>query len=157
MLYPLYWLISRCYCHCCRLNGHIGWNGSDMTHVFAFMADGIATGSIVYFILVLSSAIGCVLAIFCSHLEILSASSAYFKCWVRSECDITYAYILDNFNFNFNSNSKCSHIYKFKYQSMFDHYADHHMSKSYVVILMHNSKMYRITKETIIHNSDTLM
>ena len=51
--------------------------------------------------------------------------------------------------------------------TMFDHCADHHLSnhyanmiqllKSYVVILMHNSKMCRISKETIIHNLDTLM
>ena len=53
-------------------------------------------------------------------------------------------YILDDFNFDFNSNSKCSHIYKFKYQSMFDHYADdclfdhcadHHMSDHYANII----------------------
>ena len=104
----------------------------------------------------------------------------------RKECDIMYVYILDNFNFNFNfnSNSKCSHIYKFKYQSMFDHYADHHlfdhcadyhMSKSYVVILMHNtvvyiylhsykinilicnSKICWISKEIFMHNSDTII
>ena len=99
-------------------------------------------------------------------------------------CDIMYAYILDNFNFDFNSNLKCSHIYKFKYQSMFDHYADHHlfdhcavhhMSKSYVVILMHNTVVYIylhsykinilicdikicwVSKETLMHNSGTII
>ena len=86
-------------------------------------------------------------------------------------------YILDNFKFNFNSNSKCSHIYKFKYQNMMNcadyHLTDHHakiiqLSK---VILMHNTvfisisihtkinilKICWISKETLMHNSDTLM
>ena len=59
--------------------------------------------------------------------------------------------------------------------TMFDHCADHHMSKSYVVILMHktvvyiylhsykinilicDSKICWILKETLMHNSDTIM
>ena len=88
-----------------------------------------------------------------------------------------YAYIFDNFNFNFNSNSKCSHIYKFKYQSMFHQYADHHISTTVKVLrsLMHNTVVYIylhpykinilicnsimcwISKETLMHNSDTIM
>ena len=46
-------------------------------------------------------------------------------------------------------------ICKFKYQSMFDHYADHHMGTAVKVLraLMHNSKMCRISEEALMHNS----
>ena len=70
--------------------------------------------------------------------------------WKLVFCDIMYAYILDNFNFNFdfsfqlqmypyiNFNIKVVSDH-YADHNLFDHCVDHHMSKSYVVILMHNS------------------
>ena len=62
------------------------------------------------------------------------------------------------------------HICKFKYQIMFDHYAghhlfdhctDHHLSdhlcKYYTAFLICDSNINWISKETLMHNSDTHM
>ena len=64
-------------------------------------------------------------------------------------CDITYAHILDNFNFDLIPTPNVP-IYKFKYQSMLDHYADHPKGTGVKVLraLMHNSKMCRKSNET---------
>ena len=68
-------------------------------------------------------------------------------------------------------------ICKFKYQSMFDYYADHQMGTAVKVLrsLMHNTVVYIylhsykinilicnsktcwMSKETLMHNSDTIM
>ena len=40
---------GRCYCHCGRWNDHIGWNGSDYGRCYCIVADGMATGSSVFY------------------------------------------------------------------------------------------------------------
>ena len=93
----------------------------------------------------------------------------------RKECDITYVHILDNFNYEFNF-QMFPHI-NFNIEVVSDHYADHHMGTAIKVVrsLMHNTVVYIyvhsykinilicnsiicwISKETLMHNSDTLM
>ena len=38
---------GRCYCHCDRWNSHTGWNVGK-GGLIAFVADGIATGSLLF-------------------------------------------------------------------------------------------------------------
>ena len=93
----------------------------------------------------------------------------------RKECDITYAYILDNYNSDFNF--QMFPYINFNIKVVSDHYADHHMGTAIKVLrsLMHNTVVYIylhsykiniliydtkicwISKETLMHNSDTLM
>ena len=43
---------GRCYCHCGRWNSYIDGMILIITYVIAFVVDELATGSIVYFILI---------------------------------------------------------------------------------------------------------
>ena len=92
-----------------------------------------------------------------------------------SKCDITYAYVLDNFNSDFNF--QMFPYINFNIKVVSDHYADHHMGTAIKVLrsLMHSTVVYIylhsykinilicdtkicwISKETLMDNSDTLM